>query len=80
MTMFYLELKAFKSRKRVSKATYNLFVNDESHKMKSVIIGLSNIHVKMRSQVKVQGLASIPASKKCGSGSDPRVHNMQLRD
>jgi len=34
--------------------------------------------VKMRSPN--QGLGSIPASKKWGSGCDPRVHNMQLRD
>ena len=38
----------------------------------------SFFHVKMRSPN--QGLGSIPASKKWGSGSDPRVHNMRLRD
>ena len=41
---------------------------------------LSNFHmghVKMRSPI--QGLGSIPASKKWGSGIDPRVQNMQLR-
>ena len=35
-------------------------------------------HVKMRSPN--QGLVSIPASKKWGSASDPRVQNMRLRD
>ena len=33
-------------------------------------------HVKMRSPN--QGLGSIPALKKWGSGIDPRVHNMLL--
>ena len=36
------------------------------------------MHVKIRSPN--QGLGSIPASKQWGSGSDPRVHNMLLRD